>query len=359
MIDIDHLQRLSGEWLRGQGKDCDVVVSCRVRLARNIGGFPFLARANDDNKRDIEGHIQQFLTAQGLSHDVAYHGLSGLDHIDRQFLVERHLISRDHAFSHGPRGVAFSQDECISIMVNEEDHLRIQGLKSGFQLEETFAIADDLDNALEKHLEYAFSPQFGYLTACPTNVGTGMRVSVMLHLPALVITREIDKVFQSVSKINLAVRGLYGEGTQASGDFYQISNQVTLGKSEGEILENLTSVIPQIIKYERKVRNTLFKTKRMVLEDKIWRALGVLKCARTITSEETLELLSLVRLGINLEVVKGIPIATINELFVLSQPAHLQKIEKAKLNSHERDIARARYIREKLNGPAGFQQDQD
>ena len=241
-------------------------------------------------------------------------------------------------------------------MVNEEDHLRIQTLRAGIQLREAFELANQVDDALENAIDYAFSSQFGYLTACPTNVGTGMRVSVMLHLPALVITREIEKVFQAVSKINLAVRGLYGEGTQASGDFYQISNQVTLGKTENEIIDNLASVIPQIVKYERKVRTTLLQMKRLVLEDKIWRALGVLRSARTITSEETLELLSLVRLGVNLGAIEGIPMATVNELFVLSQPAHLQKVEKTKLSSHERDAARARYIRERLDQGAGAAQ---
>jgi protein arginine kinase len=233
-------------------------------------------------------------------------------------------------------------------MVNEEDHLRIQALRTGLALREAYTLASEVDDAMEREVDYAFSSQFGYLTACPTNVGTGLRVSVMLHLPALVITREIEKVFQAVSKINLAVRGLYGEGTQASGDFYQISNQVTLGKAESEIIENLASVIPQIVKYERKVRTTLLQMKRVVLEDKIWRALGVLRFARQITSEETLELLSLVRLGVNVGAIADIPISTINELFVLSQPAHLQKVEKAKLSSHERDAARARYIRERL-----------
>ncbi len=350
MLDLSELTSRSGEWLSGGGREADVVVSCRVRLARNVAGFPFLSRADDEKRAQVEAHLRERLARTAIGKSTAYWSLEELGQVDRQLLVERHLISRDHAFGRGPRGVAFGPDERVSIMVNEEDHLRIQTLRAGLELEEAFELANRVDDELEREIDYAFSSQFGYLTACPTNVGTGLRVSVMLHLPALVITREIEKVFQAVSKINLAVRGLYGEGTQASGDFYQISNQVTLGKSEEEIIENLSSVIPQIVKYERKVRSTLLQMKRLVLEDKIWRAVGVLRFARSITSEETLELLSLVRLGVNLGLIKDIPIATVNELFVLSQPAHLQKTERAKLNSHERDAVRARYIRERLSG---------
>jgi protein arginine kinase len=348
MIEFGDLKSRAGEWLSGEGAETDVVVSCRVRLARNVAGYPFLTRASDEKRSEIEKHIRERLPQTSFGKKTKYCSLEALSQVERQFLVERHLLSRDHAFARGARGVAFGLDERVSVMVNEEDHLRIQTLRAGLQLREAFQLANEVDDALERELDYAFSSQFGYLTACPTNVGTGMRVSVMLHLPALVITREIEKVFQAVSKINLAVRGLYGEGTQASGDFYQISNQVSLGKTESEIIDNLTSVIPQIIKYERKVRTTLLQMKRLVLEDKIWRAVGVLRNARSIASEETLELLSLVRLGVNMGLVKDISISTVNELFVLSQPAHLQKVEKAKLNSHERDAARAQYIRERL-----------
>ena len=262
MVDLADLNSRSGEWLSGEGQESDVVVSCRVRLARNVASYPFLTRASEEKKGEIEQHIRERMDAASGHAGVTYHGLEQMSQVDRQFLVERHLISRDHAFARGPRGVAFGADERVSIMVNEEDHLRIQTLRSGLQLRDAFTLANEVDDALESSLDYAFSSQFGYLTACPTNVGTGMRISVMLHLPALVITREIEKVFQAVSKINLAVRGLYGEGTQASGDFYQISNQVTLGKTENEIIDNLESVIPQIVKYERKVRSTLLQMKR-------------------------------------------------------------------------------------------------
>ena len=229
----------------------------------------------------------------------------------------------------------------------------MQALRSGFQLRETWERVDEIDTRLEKLLDYAFSPQFGYLTVCPTNVGTGMRSSVMLHLPALVMTRQIDKVFQAISKINLAVRGLYGEGTQASGDFYQISNQPTLGRTELEIIENIERVIPKIIEYERTVRENLLEQRREFLEDKVWRAYGMLQTARKIDSEETMDLLSAVRMGVNLKIIKDVPISTVNELFIFTQPAHLQKMERSELNSPERDITRATYIRNRLAAASG------
>ena len=243
------------------------------------------------------------------------------------------------------RAAQFSRTEDVSIMINEEDHLRLQVLRSGFQLTETWGAMDSLDDELERHLLYAFDPHYGYLTVCPTNVGTGMRASVMLHLPALVMTRQIEKVFQAVNKINLAVRGLYGEGTEALGDFYQISNQVTLGKSESDLVANIKDVIPRIVEYERTMRQTLLQSKKEVLEDKIWRAYGTLRTARIISSKETMEALSLVRLGVNLEILDQLSLRTVNELFLLSQPGHLQKMEKTELDSTERDITRARFIR--------------
>jgi len=339
-----------GEWLGGTGPESDIVISSRIRLARNLADMPFLSKASPKDKGVIEKRICEQLLKTNIASDVIYLSLPPLSTVDRQFLVERHLISREHAYGKGQRGVCIGAKETISIMVNEEDHLRIQGLRSGLQLRETWEQVDDLDTRLEKVLEYAFSPQFGYLTVCPTNVGTGMRVSVMLHLPALVMTRQIDKVFQAVQKISLAVRGLYGEGTQASGDFYQISNQGTLGKSELDILQNIERVIPKIIEFERTVREGLLKDKREVIEDKVWRAYGMLQTARTINSEETMDLLSAVRMGVNLKIIRDVEISTVNELFISTQPAHLQKMERAELNGPERDVMRATFIRNRLSG---------
>lgn len=350
-MDVDSLQAGAGAWLQGTGPESDIVISSRVRLARNLNEYPFLSKANPKERGEIERKVREKLFEADLGGDsdgLSYLSLPPLSPLDRLFLVERHLISREHAFGKGPRGVGLGGGETISIMVNEEDHLRIQALQSGFQLRSAWEMIDEVDNRIEKQLSYAFSPQFGYLTICPTNVGTGMRVSVMLHLPALVMTRQIDKVFQAVSKINLAVRGFYGEGTQASGDFYQISNQPTLGKKEGEILANVERVIPKIIEYERTVRESLLEQKREIVEDKVWRAYGMLQTARTINSEEAMDLLSSLRMGVNLKIIPDVDISKVNELFIYTQPAHLQKMERSELNSPERDIMRATFIRNRL-----------
>jgi protein arginine kinase len=238
--------------------------------------------------------------------------------------------------------------ETVSIMINEEDHLRLQVMRSGFALDEAWQEIDKLDDLLEQRVSYAFSEEFGYLTACPTNVGTGMRASVMLHLPALVLTKQIEKVFRALQKINLAVRGLYGEGSRASGDFYQISNQVTLGKSEATILGDIREVIPQIINYERQARASLVREKKHDLQDRVSRAYGTLCSATMMTSEETMDLLSSVRLGINLGLLDDLTIPTVNELFIQTQPAHLQKLMGASLDGEARNAARARYLRTRL-----------
>jgi protein arginine kinase len=349
-MDFNELQSRAGEWLGGSGPESDIVISSRIRLARNVADFPFLSRANPKERGQLERTLREHITTAHLTADLSYFSLPSLSQVDRLFLVERHLISREHAFGKGPRGVAIGPLETISIMVNEEDHLRLQALRSGLQLRKTWEEINLVDDRLEKVVDYAFSSQFGYLTVCPTNVGTGMRASVMLHLPALVMTRQIEKVFQAVSKINLAVRGLYGEGTQASGDFYQISNQPTLGKTEPEIIANIESVIPKIVEYERQVRETLLENKREIVEDKVWRAYGMLQTARTINSEETMDLLSAVRMGVNLRLIPDLEMRTVNELFIFTQPAHLQRLERSELNSPERDITRATFIRNRLNG---------
>ncbi len=244
--------------------------------------------------------------------------------------------------------MSISREENVSLMINEEDHLRIQVLRSGYALDDCWKEIDRIDDAVESQVTYAFSERLGYLTACPTNVGTGIRVSVMVHLPALVITKEIQKVFQALQKINLAVRGLYGEGSQAMGDFYQISNQVTLGLSEQQIITKLKDVVPNIIGYERRVRNALVKENRQGLHDQVSRAYGILKNAMTISSEETMHLLSSVRMGINLGLIDDLEIPTVNELFIHTQPAHLQKLRHQNLESAQRNAARASYLRLRL-----------
>src|SRR5438309_5519537 len=261
-MNLDSLSHTSGEWLRGTGPESDIVISSRVRLARNLAAFPFTNRATAFQKAEIEGLLRDRIAKLELSPKLGYVNVPGLSTLDRQFLVERQLISRELAAAEGPRGVALGPQETVSLMVNEEDHIRLQVMRSGFALDEAWQQIDRVDDLLEQRVSYAFSDEFGYLTACPTNVGTGMRGSVMLHLPALVMTKDIEKVFRALQKINLAVRGLYGEGSRASGDFYQISNQVTLGKSETKILNEIRDVIPRIITYERQARMSWLRDNR-------------------------------------------------------------------------------------------------
>jgi len=337
-----------GEWLRGTGTDSDIVISSRIRLARNVAGYPFVTRLEAAQQAELAGNLCQVIVKDGLVPETYYFDLKVAGELERRLLVERHLISREHEQAEGDRGVAVQSSEAVSIMVNEEDHLRIQVLRSGFELDETWATISAIDATMGERVPYAYSDRLGFLTACPTNVGTGMRASVMLHLPALEMTKQIEKVFHAVAKINLAVRGLYGEGTQASGNFYQISNQITLGKTEEQILKEIRAVIPQITENERKARSLIMEKNPKQLEDRVWRAYGMLCNARIITSNETMVLLSHLRLGVNLGVIEDVDIGAINQLFVKTLPAHLQVIEGRELDPQTRDVARATFIRKCL-----------
>ncbi|MFL5339684.1 MAG: protein arginine kinase [Gemmataceae bacterium] len=347
-MNLDSLITTTGEWLRGTGPESDVVISTRIRLARNLASFPFTNRASAAQKAELESLLRDRVTRLDLPHPLNFVTVASLPPLDRQFLVERQLISRELANAEGPRGVAFDQRESVSLMINEEDQLRLQVMRSGLALDQAWQEIDQVDDLLEAKVSYAWSEQFGYLTACPTNVGTGMRASVMVHLPALGLTRELEKVFRSLQKINLVVRGLYGEGSRASGDFFQISNQITLGKSETGALAEIQSVIARILFYERRARGVLLHEKRQELHDRVSRALGTLQHATMMTSDETMELLSSVRLGINLGLLDDISLHTVNELFIHTQPAHLQKLVGGSMDGEERNAARARYLRTKL-----------
>ncbi len=339
------LARQPGEWLRGTGTDCDIVISSRVRLARNVEGYHFVSRLPADRQAELTNTLWEEISREDVLPDAHYFDLTGAEELERRLLVERHLISREHEESDNQRGVAIEKTEAVSIMINEEDHIRLQVLHSGFELDRAWERANGLDTALGKRVPYAYSERLGFLTACPTNVGTGLRASVMLHLPALEMTKQIEKVFHAVAKINLAVRGLYGEGTQATGNFYQISNQVTLGKSEEEILHEIKAVIPEIVHNERKARDAILEHNRRQLEDRVWRAYGMLRGARVISSNETLALLSHLRLGVNLGLIPDLGVRAINELLLSTLPAHLQVLEGRELSPQARDEARAAYIR--------------
>ncbi len=352
-MELNDLTTNSGEWLRGSGPQADIVISSRIRLARNLADYPFISRATQQDRTQVENALRERILSIEASSDLLYVDVDELEGIDRQFLVERHLISREHAESQGARAVAIDGREKFSLMINEEDHLRMQVIQSGLNLDSVWEQVNRIDDLIEEKATYAFHERLGYLTACPTNVGTGMRVSVMLHLPALVLTRQIDKVFRSLQKINLAVRGLYGEGSQAMGDFYQISNQITLGRSEQDLIRQIADIVPVITDYERQARDFLVKESHENLHDRVSRAYGILRTAQTISSEETMHLLSSVRMGVNLGLIPDLEIPAINKLFIHTQPAHLQKLSGTELDSNDRNIERARYLRRYLNKENG------
>ena len=338
----------TSEWLKSTGPNSDIVISSRIRLARNLDKVPFPHWVNKKQGEEVLKAIEEAAGKVDYLQKTTTFKLMDLDSIDKQFLIERHLMSHEHAQKANHKAVIIDEEEVVAIMINEEDHIRMQVMQSGFNLFEAWNIISKIDDSLAKELPFAFLANWGYLTACPTNTGTGMRGSVMLHLPALVMTRQINRVLTAIAKLSFTTRGLYGEGTQATGNFFQISNQVSLGHSEEEIIENINGLIKQIIEQENQTRENLLSQNREMLEDRINRSLGILKNAHIISSQETTELLSMVRLGCDLGMFKDIDRRTINELFIITQPAHLQKLENKKLSVPERDVKRAELIRRKL-----------
>lgn len=346
---VNDLLSHTSEWLKGTGPNSDIVISSRIRLARNLDKLPFPHWANKKQGEQALNIIENAILKTDYLKKMTIFQLAELDSLDKQFLVERHLMSLEHSQKAEFKAVAIDDDEIVSVMINEEDHIRMQVMQSGFNLFEAWNIINRIDDSLSRELTFAFLPDWGYLTACPTNAGTGMRGSVMLHLPALVTTRAIDRVLSAIAKLSFTTRGLYGEGTQATGNFFQISNQVSLGHAEFEIIENINSLIRQVIEQENQAREALISKNKALLEDRINRSLGILKSARIISSQETTELLSMVRLGCDLGMIKDIDRSRINELFILTQPAHLQRIENKKISAAERDVERAELIRSRLN----------
>jgi protein arginine kinase len=325
-----------------------IVMSSRVRLARNIRDASFPGWAKKPERVKTLESILPAVSSLPVLEGAFAEAMDQLTALDKQLLVERHLISREHAAKSVGSGVVLNREESFCIMINEEDHLRMQALRPGFQIQEAWQAIDKLDSALEKKLEYAFDNDLGYLTACPTNLGTGIRVSSMLHLPGLVLAEQIDPIIQSVNKLGLAVRGLYGEGTEALGNVFQVSNQMTLGESETVIVERLEKVISQIIEHEENARQLLREKKPKVLFNHIGRAYGILANAHSISSKETMNLLSLMRLGVDLGLFQNTPSPLVDELFLITQPAHLQKQVSDKLSAEERDLVRSDMLRERL-----------
>ena len=347
-MDIHSFLIPPAETARRKGPHDRIVMSSRVRLARNIREASFPGWAKKPERVRILELIRPAIEGLPEMKDAFSETMDSLSALDKQILVERHLISREHAAKSAGSGLVLNRDETLCFMINEEDHLRMQALRPGLQLRQAWSAIDQADSALEKRLEYAFSPDLGYLTACPTNIGTGIRVSAMLHLPGLVLGEQINPIIQSVNKLGLAVRGLYGEGTEALGNVFQVSNQMTLGEAETAIVERLEKVLAQIIEHEENARGSLLEKKPKMVYNHIGRAYGILANAHSISSKETMNLLSLMRLGVDVGLFPGVDRSLVDELFILTQPAHLQKQHSEKLSAEERDLLRADMVRERL-----------
>lgn len=360
-LDVKRFAGRLSSWLEPGGPDSDVVVSCRVRLARNVAGYPFSSRLEKERAAELAALLREHLVAARLDGETIWVPMDESPLVLRLILRERHLISRDLAPAEEDgevlpgRAVAFGASETLSVMVNEEDHLRVQSIAPAFQLERAYKAAQRLDRELESRVPFAFTRELGYLTGCPTNVGTGMRASVMLHLPALSMVRsELEKVFTAAQRTGLAVRGLYGEGSRAAGDFYQISNQITLGRTEGQLVDDLRALVPVIVQFERTVRDALFKEQRAALQDRVSHSVGVLRTALALPTEGALSHLSNVRLGHHLGLAKGPPLRVLNELGVQIQKGHVQALGASNggsglIDVSERDRLRASLLRRRLS----------
>jgi protein arginine kinase len=329
--------------------ESDVTISSRVRIARNLEGFPFPFKLDGEMRRDVINRIKKTLIKKNLLNiKFNYIDMGTIEPINKQSLFEKHLISLDFLKDNRPSGLLTTADEKISIMLNEEDHLRIQCIFPGFDLFNAMNLSMDVENMLEKEHAFSFNSQYGYLTTCPTNIGTGLRASVMLHLPALVMTGYINHVIQNVLQLGLTARGMYGENSQALGNMFQISNQKTMGQSEESLVNNVNNIAGQIIQQEKNIRQQMYLQNKYKFEDKVLRALGILENARVISSDESLKLLSDVRLGLDMGIIKDISKDQLNGLFVMIQPGSLQKVVEKDIDPQERDIQRARVIRHVL-----------
>jgi len=359
-IDIQRFASRVGSWLAAGGPESDVVLSCRVRLARNLAQFPFIPRLDPRGAEEICDKLEDALSDARLDGETCWVPMTEAPPLLRILLRERHLISRELAPSEDGggaqpgRAVAFGASETLSVMVNEEDHVRLQAIAGGFQLEHAWRRAQEMDRWLEARLQFAYTQKLGYLTGCPTNVGTGLRASVMMHLPGLSLVRpELEKVFAAAQKTGLAVRGMYGEGSRAAGDFYQISNQVTLGRSESQLIDDLAALVPCILEFERKVRQTLDRQQRAAIKDRVSRSLGLLRTARAMQTEAALAHLSNLRLGLQLDLYDDVELDVLNELGVQVQKGHVQALTPGEptdvlLEASERDRLRAGLLRRRL-----------
>jgi protein arginine kinase len=344
------IEEALSDWMKGEGPDSDIVISSRIRIARNLNAFSFPMLASNQHSKEVLDQVSEVLNSDDLSSISAFEfiPLTELNELEKKVLVEKHLISPNLANEARNGAVILSENESISIMVNEEDHLRIQCIFPGFQIKEAWELANQIDDVFEAHVDYAFDEKRGFLTSCPTNVGTGIRASVMIHLPALVLTQQINRILSAITQVGLAVRGIYGEGSEAIGNLFQISNQITLGQSEEEIIDNLYSVARQLIEHEKAARAKLLEESQPRIMDRVKRSYGILSHAAIMDSKEAAQRLSDVRLGVDLGLINDVPANIMNELVVMTQPGFLQQYAGGKLTSEERDIRRAEMIRERL-----------
>ena len=345
---LKEMAQRASSWLAGDGDKNMVIISTRVRMARNIAGYKYPTAADRETNEKIVGHFDSVYSKSDNLRSGAFVKDTDLSRLDKDFLIERHLMSPNFMNDDNSRALYLSRDEQISIMINEEDHIRMQALVPGLNPEKALSKISEYDAEIGKYLEFDYDADFGFLTSCPTNVGTGLRTSVLIHLPGLVITKDIDRVIAKITKMGVAVRGFYGEGTDVLGNLFQVSNQKTLGISEKETLESLTNVCRYIIEEETRLRQLLMDEASEQIRDKIWRSYGILKYAHVLTSEEVMNLLSALRLGIAIGIINFINIPLINEILLFSQPAHLQKYYSEEMDQDRRDFVRAQMVREKF-----------
>ncbi|MBI4540592.1 MAG: protein arginine kinase [Gemmatimonadetes bacterium] len=350
MNDLTGITDFGLSWLDASGPHSEIVLSTRVRLARNLQGYAFGSRARVNDRKAVLERVREAATEVEMLNGFALFELQALEPRTRRILLERHLASRELVGENGTgapssAAVVASAADPIGVMVNEEDHLRLQGLLSGLRLRDAWQLVDRLDEELGTRLPYAYHSEFGYLTSCPTNAGTGLRASVFMHLPGLVLTKEIGKVLQGLSQVGLTFRGLYGEGSEVVGNFFQISNQTTLGKSEEDLIDHLEKIVQQVIQYEQHARHILMRDASSVTEDKIWRAYGLLRYARSLAFEEVMNLLSGVRLGVSMKLLPGLSVYTLNKIMIFTQAAHLEQAAGRELPAAESDAHRAAFVR--------------
>jgi protein arginine kinase len=345
MTAFQQLIQKPSAWLSAENEESEIVLSSRVRLARNLEKRPFTHGSKPDDLKAIREEVVSAIEKTPSMRKTLVIDMDNISEPERMILAERHLITRDMVKNYKNRGLASLASEKLSVMINEEDHLRLQSVESGLSLKQAFSRMSKLDSDLDEHLQFAFSDTLGFLTACPTNVGTGLRVSAMVHLPGLVHNKDISQIIDGLRNVRLTVRGLYGEGSEIMGNFVQISNSITLGLSEEDTVKNLESHIRKVLEFEKKAREVILTKARSLLEDKIWRAYGICKSARIVTSKEAMGLISAVRMGVGLGVITDVKLSVLNELLIMIQPMHLQRLYKRSMEPEERDKVRADYIR--------------